>query len=376
MPTRVEFETATFAEAIKAADKVAPTRGAAFDKSHGIVIEVDPTSSTVTVRATNNDLFYMSWVDNVGVQGDATVWRLPSKVLTQVVTSLPYGTGKTVSFEEEKKGQLNMTCGRTKARFGLIHAEDYPMWAAFDPDTLFPASDLGGTINMVEWAAAKVEIPLNGVYFDGKQVVATDRYRLARVPLTIGDLDRPITVPGGLLSQVIKQTGEVMIGTDGNQLLVMPDEYTQIRCVIYEEKYQNVDKVMRLFAPDTYPHHVEFSREELVTVINRAMAFQGNGREVPMLRMFIGSEEIRVMMSDKEKGMLGDVLEVPGQADHDMSEIKFTPKNLLDSLGNCPNDRVKMYYDPAKTTGLVYIDGGGGFDVWVMPRAETGQSGG
>jgi DNA polymerase III sliding clamp (beta) subunit (PCNA family) len=374
MTTKVEFETATIAEAIKAADRVAPTKGAAFDKAHGIVIEIDPGSSTVVVRSTNGDLFYMSWVDHVAVEGEATTWRVPSKVFTQVVTSLPYGTGKTVSFEESTKGQINMVCGRTKARFGLIHHADYPMWAAFDPDGLFPASDLGGTIGMVEWAAAKVEIPLCGVHFDGKQVVATDRYRLVRVPLTISDLDRPITVPAGLLSQVIKQTGEVMIGTDGNQLLVMPDEYTQIRCVIFDEKYQNVERVMSNHRD--YPESVEFSRDSFVEVINRTMAFQGNGREVPLLRTFLGNEEIRVMMANKEQGMLGDVLEIAGQATHDMCEIKFTPKNLLDALANCPNDRIRMHYNPDRTNGLIYITSGTSFEVWVMPRAEVGESNG
>jgi DNA polymerase III sliding clamp (beta) subunit (PCNA family) len=367
---KISFETATIAEAIKAAERVAPSKGAAFDKAAGIVIDVDSSSPTVVVRSTNTDVYHMAWVDYLTLEGEGRVtWRLPSRVFAGVMASLPIGSGKSVVFEQIGN-ILHVTQGRTKPRFTLINPDHYPTWSAFDPDGLVAAPDLGGRIGMVEWAAAKIDPPFSGVHFDGDRVVATDRYRLATVPMSIPDLVEPVTVPAGILGSVLKQTGEVMIGITKDQLLIMPDEYTQIRAVIYGQAYPNVKRVM-----DTnrgHPQTIGFARGELLTLIDRALNFQGSNR-APTLRLFLGQEEIAVMMADAEIGMIGDVLEVPGQANHDRVEIKFTPKNLQDVLQNAPNEKVEMGYDPAKPGAMVYVNGGSGYEAWAMPRMEAGE---
>jgi DNA polymerase III sliding clamp (beta) subunit (PCNA family) len=367
---KLTFETATIAEAIKAAERVAPSKGAAFDKAAGIVMEIDSTSETVCIRATNTDIFHMAWVDYVALEGEGKVtWRLPSRLFAAVLGSLPIGTGKQVTMEQ-KGNQLFLEQGRTKPRFNLISPDYYPSWPAFDPADLIPAPDLGGRIGLVEWAAAKSEVPISGVHFDGEKVVATDKYRLATVPMKVEGLEVPITVPAGLLGTVLKQTGEVLIGITKDQLLIMPDEYTQIRCVIYGQDYPPVDRIMENNRSHT--HTVTFDKSDLLVLIDRALNFQGSDR-TPTLRVFLGLEEIAVMMGNQEIGMIGDVLEVPGQCAHDRVELKFTPKNLQDILSNAPNDKVTFGYNPDKKKSLVYVDGGSGYEAWAMPRLDTGE---
>lgn len=374
--TKVTFETATFADVVKKASKIAPTKGNAFDKAAGIVIEIDPSSSSVVVRATDLNIFSMEWVNYLEIEGEATTWRVPSQLFAQVVGSLPIGSGKTVVLENklDKRNHehLSLTSGRTKAQFNLMETDHYPPWYPFDPTNLIKAENLGGRIAQVEWAAAKsASTPqLEGVHFDGECCVATDSYRLARAELRIPDLDTPVTVPAGILGQILKQTGEVMIGVDENQLLIMPDESTQIRAILYAGEYPHVAKIMRRDQPNV----IKVRKAPLMDILSRAANFAGNDR-FPALKLFIGREEIAVMMENQEIGLLGDVCDVTGYATHPRREIVFTSKNLVDSIGACPNDEIEIRYDESQMHKIMYINGGSGFEAWVIPRQPGAVNG-
>lgn len=363
--TTAVFETATLADTIKKAARVAPAKGQAFDKAAGLVLDVAP--DVTQVRATNLEIYYMEWVDSMKVEGDRAVWRVPAALFASVLGSLPIGTGKTVELRQDGN-LLHMSSGRTKARFNLLDPEYYPIWTVFDPDNLVKANDLGGRIAQVSWAASgnAADVPWNGVHLDGQMAVATDRYRLATVPLAIPDLVHPVTVPGALLATVLKQTGEVDITVEGTQLLLMPDEHSQVRAVCYAQEYPPVQKIMRR----DQPRQLQVHKSALVEMISRAQNFAGSDR-TPILRLFIGQEEVAVMMSNHEVGMLGDVVDVTGYADHKRCEFKFTPKNLLDALNAAPNDEVVLAYDDEKKARTMRIDGGSGYEAWIAPRADT-----
>lgn len=365
--TTVTFENSTLADVIKKAERVAPDKGNAFDKAAGILIEV--TDEVVVVRATNLNIYSMEWVGHLGVQGPSTTWRVPSKLFSQVVNSLPIGSGKTVTLAEmENNGRkfLSLKSGRTSAKFNLMETDHYPQWSAFDPTDLIKAPDLGGRIAQVEWAAAKSDATtqIEGVHFDGVKVVATDRFRVAVSELKIPDLDSAVTVPAGILGQILKQTGEVRIGVDEKQLLLMPDESTQIRAILYGGEYPHVDKVMKRDQPDS----VTVKKAQLLEILTRASNFAGNDR-FPKLTMFFGKGEIAVMMNNQEIGLLGDVVEVPGQIPHDRVQIYFTPKNILDPISYSPNDEVTIKYNHEVPEGIMYINGGSGYEAWTKPRS-------
>lgn len=369
--TKVVFETATIADAVKKADRIAPGKGKAFDKAAGIVIEITPGQEPpVIVRATNLDVFSMEWVDALSAEGTPTSWRLPSTLLAQVISSLPIGSGSTVTLEEIHDGKghsvIQLTTNRrTKAKFNMMRTDDYPHWSAFDPDILFRADDLGGRISQVEWAAAKSDaLPvLAGVHFDGEKCVATDRYKLACSDMKIPDLEFPVTVPAGLLGQILKQTGEISVGVDGGQFFIMPDEHTQIRVILFGQEYPKVSRIMDRNRPDS----IKLKKAPLLEVISRASNFSGANR-YPTLRTFFGKEEIAVMMDNEEVGFLGDIIEVPGQALHDRFEVKFSPRNITEAIEKAPNDEVTINYDTTKAKGTFYINGGSGYEAWVMPR--------
>jgi DNA polymerase III sliding clamp (beta) subunit (PCNA family) len=368
--TKVVFETATIADAIKKADRIAPTKGTAFDKAAGIVLTLDPASKIVVVRATDLSVYSMEWVHALAMEGEPAEWRLPSKLFAGVLGGLPIGTGKNLELEEKNDGRnrfVQLTAGKTRAKFNIMQVDYYPVWDVFSPDGLVEVEDFGGRISMVEWAAAKTDDPpLNGINFDGKEILSCDRYRLAVSKLEIPGFTEPVTIPSGVLSQVLKQTGAVSLGVSGDgHLLVMPDDTTQIKTVMFGKEYPNVAGIRR----PIQTHHAKVKKAAILEIMQRASAFAGNDR-FPILRLFLGREEIAVIMNSTEVGTLADVMEVPGYCDHERFETKFTPKNIIEAIEAVPNDDFVFGYDPTNSMSIVHIDGGSGYEAWVMPRKD------
>jgi DNA polymerase III sliding clamp (beta) subunit (PCNA family) len=266
------------------------------------------------------------------------------------------------------KSHLALSSGRTKAKFNLMQVDHYPAWSAFDPSDLISAENLGGKIALVEWAAAKSDATtqLEGVHFDGERCVATDRYRLASTDLAIPDLPAAVTVPAGILSQILKQTGEVRLGVDTQQLLMMPDDSTQIRAILYGGEYPKVERIMNREHPD----RLKVRKSQLLEVMTRASNFAGADR-FPSLKMFFGREEIAVMMNNEEIGLLGDVVDVPGYATHGRVQIIFTPKNIIDAVTFCPNEDIEIGYDHENPEKIMYLKGGSGYEAWIVPRTAN-----
>lgn len=368
MISSVTFETATFADAIKKADKVAPAKGAAFDKAAGIVLDFDPSSPLplAIVKATNLEISSMEWVTVTEWAGERSTWRLSSFLLASLASSLPIGSGKTVTLHSEASGhsyQVHLTSGKTKARMHPIDVSYYPEWGAFAPDKMFPAPDLGGRIDQVEWAASKSDSRLAGIYIDGEYAVATDTIRLARVPLVIPDLENPLVLPAGVLGSILKQTGDIQIGAGPQMLHIMPDDHTQIRSVVLDVKYPKVQSVFER----PFDSHIKTQRDSLLEVIRRVDVF-AQGERGSSIKLFIGKGEIAFYMKNEQMGQIGDIVETPGYADHDRYDISFTSKNLIDAISKCPNNEIDFYYNLGQRKGMVKFDGGSGYEVWVMSR--------
>lgn len=366
MSTTIVFESAVIADAVKKAARVAPAKsGHAFDRAAGLLIDIYPQDDVkCLIRSTNLDVFYCEVVGCVEVEGKETRWRLPSTVLSTVVGTLPIGSGRQVTFKQEKN-QVIITAGRMKATMQLMDPDSYPEWELFDSNGMTIVSNLGGKISQVEWAAsAKNDIPYSGIHLDGEFITATDRYRLARIPCQI-DLPRPVVVPAGLLGSAIRQTGETGIAVLGSTLQLSPDPYCQVQTVIFDADFPNVSKI----TSQTYPQRVEIRKSDLLEKINRATAYQGADRS-PVLRTYFGREEIGVMMSNHEIGMLGDVVECPGSITHKRVMINFTPKNLTQAIEKAPSDRVVLCYDDVNVLRPMHISDGSGYEAWVVPRKD------
>lgn len=356
----ITFETATLASAIRKAERVAPSRGSAFDKAAGIVLE--STGSVTCVRATDTSVFYTEWIGCESFDGGAIQWRLPSKLIAMVVGSLPIGSGKTVTMTDEGNVVL-LTSGRAKAKIPKLDYAFYPTWQAFQPDGLEGVQDVGGKMEMVEWAAAKDnQPPFAGVLFDGQFLIACDQFRLARVPLEIPHLDSPALVPSNLLGGLVRATGEIQLGSDGHSLLLMPDDHTQITTVLFEGAYPDLTRLINT----EYTHSVTVRKAHFLEIANRVRGISTADR-MAGINVIIGKSEVTIYMSDAEAAMM-DTIELPGQAVHDRHTVIFAPANIIEAVEHSPSEEVTLCYDTTNPNKIFRVDGGSGYNAWVATR--------
>lgn len=362
---KVTFENATIADSVNKAARVAPTKGEAFDKASGIVMELDSEDNTVTLKSTNLNVFYLEVVDAIEVTGDG-VWRFPSGIFAQVMAKLPIGSGKNVTLEQ-KGGEVHLKSGRTTAKFRTLESAYYPAWEAFDPEKLEVVPNLGARIQQVEWAAmTDHEVIYAGIHMDGTHVMATDRIRMAITECEAEPIFRPITIPAGILKPVISNLRDVAVGIDDGMFLLMPDVATQIRTRIYDRDYPPIKRSLER----TWATSVKVRKAPLLEIIDRAVIFAQRERD-QKLTFIIGKGEIAVMCADSEIGLLGDAIELPGQCSHGRHKVMFTPKNLTDALNAAPSEEVELHYDPDNAKLPFKIDGGSGYVALVMPRNQT-----
>lgn len=365
--TSVVFENATIQDVIGKAVKIAPTRGSKFEKAAGILITIDADKRTVSVQATDTEVFYTEFVDFVDIEGPSTKWLIPSQVLGGVCSGLQIGSGKQITWTSEDGRILNMASNKLRVKLNMMQTHHYPEWDSFDPDELEMVTGFGDLVTLVMWAAAKdSDPPMSGVHFNGDFVVATDRYRLVRVPLDSDAIYKPITVPVNSFVPLGKILHDARVGVIDGHLCMMPDDSTQIKTVIYGGDYVSYERVFDF----EHSNSLEIKRTPLIEMMNRAMVMTGAER-VPTLRMYIGQEEVACFMEQQELGMLGDVIDVPGQAAHKRIKLKFTPKNIIEALSNAPSEKVTIHYNTDLTkTKPVKIDGGSGYIAMVMPMVE------
>ena len=368
MFTVVSFEAGTIADAVKKAARVAPTKvGSAFDKAAGIIFDISPdTDAPCVIRATNTDIFYVETVDVIKAEGDVVRWRLPSQVMANIVGGMPGTAGKVITFTQKDSNVLEIASGRMRLKLVLNLNPYYPEWGITDADNLIVAPNFGGNITRVEWAASKNgPSPLDGVHISGTHIIATDRYRIARVPCEIDLPSGPITIPAWSIGQLLKPMGDVSIGVDGALFVAQPDSFTQIKTTTMGQQYLPIDKVTSL----GFEEEIDINRSELLACIQNASQMAGADR-APVMTLIIGKSEVAVMMQNDEVGLFGDVIELNNQADHGRIRICFTPRMLMDALNNAPNDKIKFKYNPSNTNLPVGLDGDSGYEAWIAPRAE------
>ena len=359
--TEVLFETAALADSIKKAALIAPTTGHAFDRAAGLVLEVDSETEIVTLKATDTQSRYIEWLSPMEIKGPSAFIRIPSKMIAGVIGTLPIGSGRTVTLKKDKN-TFHIISGRTKFKCSIITNEDYPDWGPYNTDDLTMVQNFGARLKQVAWAVSTGnDPPWNGVYVDGKILAATDRYRIATVPMEFEAI-RDFSIPPTALTAILSDQGDIKVGMTDTQFYVMPDDHTQMQTTVCDLPYPNIHRVIRR----EYPEQLKINKDALIECIARSKHVITSNR-TPLLKAWFGQEEVAFAVME-ETALLGDVIDVPGYAKHKRFEVGFSHQNIISALSNCPNEMINLLYDPANKKANLYINGGSGYESWVATR--------
>lgn len=335
------------------------------------MLDITPDDvAQVVVRATNLDLWYVEVVDALKAEGDEKRWRVPAGPFSSILSHQAAGASKQILLHDEDPkapGRLAIRCGNLRGGLNLIDPKHYPDFEAAAEMEYATVSSLGATVDRVAWAAAKGSTDVfAGVHFDGDYAIATDRTRMARMPLEVA-LGGPVTVAAGSLPTLLRHQGEVRIAVDGKMLVIEPDDATRLTLNTFATQYPNVQRLMRM----DYPQAVEIRKDQLVAAINSVLAVAGADR-MPRVSLFFGAEALAINLNNEDVGNIGDIIPCPGQIQHERFEKGMNPNNLLEAVNHAPGDRVTLRYDDAEPEkGPVLVEGGSGYYVWLMPRGRS-----
>lgn len=373
-PRSVTFETASIADAVSKATRVAPTKGAAFDRSAGILFELRPSdpTHTITVKATNLDVTYLQWIDPISMEGDEGDWRVPSTLLAGILAGLPMGAGQKVVIAEKanEKDVLIITSGKIKAKIRTMpDVGSFVRWDPFDPVPLVNVAGFATRVAQASWACDRETAPYTGVHIDGTHIVATDRYRLVKVPCTV-PVDEPITVPLDVIAPIMRNLTDARVRAHEGRLQIMPDSHTQITSTIFGVSYPVLAPITDVTPKAT----MTLDRDILVDAMNRMLVL-AKGERYPVSRLTVGNGAIEVHMNVPEVGEMEDTVSVAEGAAHDPYTIYFTPQNLVEGLNHASNPKVIVGYDPTSPRMPWRVDDGSGYLSWIVPRrmTETGE---
>lgn len=370
---KITVETATLADAVQKAARVAPNKGAAFDKAAGVLFEIDPirSSTHIYVKATDLEVTYLQRVPVILVEGDDDLWRIPSALIAGVISNLPLGIGSEATLEKTAPHEVTIKCGRKKIKVRMFDPDSFPQIKPFDPAGMAKVDGFPRRLSQAEWATDPESAILAGVHIDGTRLVACDRSRLVIVPCEM-PVDAPVTVTLRAIAPVIRNAGSVEVRVQGDRLQIMPDEDTQITSLCLAAVYPKVDGIMR----DNFDGEVSCDREVWLDALTRMLVLV-KGDRYPRVHVTLSKDSMMLFLSDDSTGEMTDELDVEGGPPAgEEFEIEFSPNTLTSALGAATRQMVTFKYggrgrsESFKPNMLpIHFYDEGGFDSWLMPLA-------
>lgn len=364
MGASVEIETATLADAVNRAARVAPTKGSAYDRAAGIQIELRPGDEhPCVVRSTDIDNSFWTNIQFLNMGDEVADWRLPTALLSGFVSNLPLNAASSVKLSSESN-VVTIKCGRSKATLRAI-PDSLPMIGLFDPNGMLEAENFGQRINQVSWAVHNDAPPFNGIHITGEELIACDRNKVAFLPCKV-PVEAPVTAPLSKLVMLLRNTVNVRVRATDRRLEIMPDDHTQLTCNLLQMTYPDVRKAVSIDTPYVY----ELPKKTLTEALNRMLVL-ARGERAPVMKVWLENDTLGFEMAVEGVGELTDEVAVVGNK-MDRIEFKVTPMYFLAAMSNAGREMVKLMHSGSPKRAMRFMDDGD-YDAWITPVVMPGD---
>jgi DNA polymerase III sliding clamp (beta) subunit (PCNA family) len=223
-------------------------------------------------------------------------------------------------------------------------------------------ADLAAKVKQVGFAVGDERgSPLSGVHMDGTRLLACNKHVAARVPLEI-PVAKAITAPLASLSGALKRADEILMGSIGQRLVLMPDEDTTISSVLIEGNYPDTDKLWAMTKPAD--QQVEFDAAEALSVLARILVLCKTD-QYPTCSVTFTEGAMVLDMEVPDLGRVTDEVSCKSIIDESYT-IKFSPRELRDVF-TAAVGTVQMFYQ-RDAMKAVRVDGYGDFSSVLMPK--------
>ena len=371
MPTKITFENATLADAVMKASRVAPTKGAGFDKAQGFLLDVNVADQNVVLCATDLETTFRMTVPAVKASGDSTIWRVPSGVISGIIGGLSMAAEASIELIDRGDGSLRLKSGHTAVRLNMIAASDYPNVVVYSQDGMTPAQALSGKIEQVSWSVDKTGSgPASGIRVTGEHLVGVNPFGIALVPCSV-PLPEPVTVPLALLTPLLKGASDVRAKADGDRFVIGLDAETVVTTQLIQGEFLDYSRVLR----DNFTITVSVRKQSFIDCLNQILVLLKTDRQ-PTLCMTLDTEGILPMLrmdaDVEEVGRMQTGLDV--NTDHSGPPLRmyFKPSMLVDAVDHAKGEMVTFCMgnstDPSRDAlSSLCVKDGGGYLCYVMP---------
>ena len=371
MTTEITFENAQLADALAKANRIAPVKGAAFDRAAGFLLDVNPITRRMTVRSSDLDATFLMHVPAVAGNGDAAVWRLSSLLLSGMVTSLPLNSERKIKMIDRGDGFIRLTSDRWVAKLHTLRPEDYPIIPEFSQEGMVEANEFSDKVEQVAWAADKKHAILAGVHIDGTRLIGCNQGGVAVIPCAVS-IDAPATVPLASLATLLKGATDVKLRVAEKALHIALDSETQATSRLIEGAYPDVDRVLR----DDFVGNVQVDKGSFLDALNRMLVLVRVERMPAMQITFDGSGLIKMLTFDMDVDQVGrmqDSVEMSGEW-NDKFSLMIQPQRLVNAVQHSRAKFVTIGFgnvdhDKAKKVPLQIKDDQG-YNCHIMPIAR------
>lgn len=354
----LSFKTGDLADAASRAARIAPNKGAAFDRAAGILLETDEDGDLI-VRSTDVEVSYRESLTPLTPPLDDVSWRVPAALIDGVLSNMDPASEVTLA---EEGTSLRLVAGKKKATLRKLDASLFPKWLDFDNTDMAQVDDLALRLKQAAWACDSQSIPFTGIHITGDNLIATDRYKLVRVPCKV-PVEKAITVPLSLIAPLISENMSMQVRAEKRRLLLMPNERTKISTVIFDAKYPEQAKLKAVMRDD-FTIEAKIKRAALLDALT-SMAVLVKTERYPTTKFTFNKDgSLHLYMDVKDAGEMEDTLDVECDSDF---EAFFTPSFVINALNATTAEIVTMRLgsDPTRTA---LIEDDNDYRAWLMPR--------
>lgn len=357
---------ATLHDALQRAVRVAPTKGAAWDRAQGIHLTFTPDH--IDVRATNIEVTYWHRIEAVCTTTSEECIRLPSTLLAPFVGSLPMNEDQhRVRFlmDEAHPKQVIVQFMNTKIKAKMSQiAGAYPDFGPYDTTGFGNAQELASRLDQVAWACDDNGV-LAGVYMDGKTMIGMNSKHAARAQCII-DTDQPVVAELGPLVGLIKLGTAIKMAIRDGRLVLALDEQSQLTSSLIVQPYPNlVERLDKFELPD----QMKVNRLRVIAAMDRLMLFVRNDR-LPRCSISMLPNMMQAVLT-ADGGEAQDAVAAAARVGGDR-EFKFNPQIVKAGFETFTTAEVTIHFSAeAKVLPWHIIDASGEYECWLMPLMDT-----
>ena len=324
-------------EALQRAIRVAPTKGAGFDKAGGLQFMVKDTE--LWIQACDLErTFFQKIPATVELPMD---FRIHTNI-ARFVGSLPMSGDQEVRFHiDSDTGRIEVQYMKspTKMKVPTVVGE-YPRIEWHDYDSMDDAFELAGKLASVAWATEDSATGvLSGVRIDGQWIEALCSKQMAQIKCAV-KTDEPVVAVVKTLTPLIAQGSRVRLKAMHGRVVIALDETAQVSSSTVLGAWPNLAERMEKI---DLPHEFKVNRQRLLDALNRVMAFT-NGDRFPRINLNVLNDRLMISLTEAKDGDITDSIALTSWKGEGPVEFCFNPAWLAKALDTFPGAEVKVNF--------------------------------